>query len=66
MFVSVAVMVILSASVCVKVILSPALNFISSYEDDAPVIVFLNIISPVAVGGDATSFYYTKLRVVVF
>ena len=60
------VIVILSASVWVKVILLPAFNFISSVEDDAPVIVFLNIMLPVATGGFAPLSSSTKLSVVVF
>ena len=58
--------VILCSSLRVKVILLPAYNFMSSVEDDAPVIVFLNIMLPVACGGFCSSFSATKLSSVVF
>ncbi len=56
----------LSASVCVKVILVPAFKFISSSPEPAPPVVFLNIILPVATGGDSPLSSSTKLSVVVF
>jgi hypothetical protein len=42
---SVAAIVMLSASVCVRVILPPATNFMSSVPDPAPPVVFLRRMS---------------------